>query len=57
MNFTPHVLARTPTHLLTCVAADFDGSGNPALVTGGFHAYPPWDRMSRLLLWRQAKTP
>lgn len=55
MNFAPHVLARAPTHLLTCVAADFDGSGNPALVTGAFHAYPPWDRMSRLLLWRHAK--
>ncbi len=57
MGFTPHVLARTPTHLLTCVAADLDGSGKPALVTGAFHAYPPWDRMSRLLVWRRAKSP
>lgn len=57
MSFTPHILARAPTHLLTCVAADFDGSGNLSLVTGGFHAYPPWDRMSRLLLWQPAKSP
>jgi hypothetical protein len=57
MNFTPHVLARTPTHLLTCVAADLEGSGSPVLVTGGFHAYPPWDRMSRLLIWRRAGAP
>jgi hypothetical protein len=57
MNFTPHVLARAPTHLLTCVAADLDGSGQPALVTGGFHAYPPWDRMSRLMIWRRQPVP
>jgi hypothetical protein len=57
MSFSPHVLARAPTHLLTCVAANFDGSGSPALVTGGFHAYPPWDRMSRLLLWRATNSP
>ncbi len=57
MNFTPHVLARSPTHLLTCVAADFDGTGQPALVTGGFHAYPPWDKMSRLMLWRKNPSP
>lgn len=57
MNFTPHVLARNPTHLLTCVAADFDGTGVPVLVTGGFHAYPPWDRMSRLRIWRRTDQP
>lgn len=52
MGFTPRVGAHAPTHLLTAVAADFDGSGTPQLVTGGFHAYAPWDRMSRLMLWR-----
>lgn len=57
MNFTPHVLARSPTHLLTCVAADLDGTGQPVLITGGFHAYPPWDRMSRLLVWRKNTRP
>lgn len=57
MNFTPQVLARAPTHLLTCAVADFDGSGEPELVTGGFHAYPPWDRMSRVMIWRRAQSP
>jgi hypothetical protein len=57
MNFTPHVLAHTPTHLVTCAAADFDGTGRPVLITGGFHAYPPFDRMSRITLWRQQDRP
>ena len=53
MNFTPHILAHAPTHFITCTAADFDGSGQASLITGGFHAYPPYDRMSRLMLWRR----
>ncbi len=54
MHFTPHVLARNPTQLITVTAARFDGNDQPpALVTGGFHTYPPWDRMSRILLWRR----
>ena len=57
MNFTPHVLARTPTHLLACVAADLDGTGQPVLITGGFHAYPPWGKMSRLMIWRKNPRP
>lgn len=51
LNFTPHVLARSPTHLLTCTAMESDASDLPVLVTGGFHAYPPWDDMSRLMAW------
>ncbi len=57
MNFSPRVLAHLPTHLLTAAAADLDGTGVPVLITGGFHAYPPWDHMSRILLWRRAATP
>jgi hypothetical protein len=53
-NFTPHVLAFKPTHLLTLDAADFDRDGRPVLVTGAFHAYPPYTEMSRLTLWRRA---
>lgn len=53
-RFTPHVLARTPTHLMTAAVAALDGPGQPpVIITGGFHAYPPWDRMSRVLFWRQ----
>jgi hypothetical protein len=53
MKFTPHVLAHEPTHLVTASAADLDGSGTPTLVTGGFHAYAPWDRTSRITIWRR----
>lgn len=51
-NFTPHVLAYAPIQLIACAAADMDGSGRPSIVTGGFHSYPPFDRMSRVTLWR-----
>ena len=53
MNFTPHVLAHAPIQLVTCAAGDLDGKGRAALVTGGFYAYPPFDRMSRITVWRQ----
>lgn len=54
MNFAPHILAHAPTHLVSVAAARLDGKDQPpVLVTGGFHAYPPWDRMSRILVWRR----
>ncbi|HIJ40176.1 MAG TPA: VCBS repeat-containing protein, partial [Deltaproteobacteria bacterium] len=52
MGFKPHDLASDPTHLLVLDAADMDGDGWVDFVTGGMHAYPPFDRMSRVLLWR-----
>ena len=52
-NFTAVTLAQHPTHLVTLDAADLDGDGKVELITGGFHAYPPWDRLSRITLWRQ----
>jgi hypothetical protein len=57
MRFTAHPLAKYPTHLLTAVAGDFDGNGQAVLVTGGFHAYPPWDHISRVSIWRPGTTP
>ena len=56
MNFTPHVLARTPIQLMSCAAGDLDGSGRPSIVAGGFYAYPPFDRMGRLTLWQAKPT-
>lgn len=55
MNFTPHVLSHVPTHLLCADAADLGGTGKPVLITGGFHAYPPFDHMSRISVWRANK--
>lgn len=52
-NFTMHVLAHDPIEQITCAAGDLDGSGLPSIVTGGFTAYPPFERMGRITLWRQ----
>jgi len=52
MNFTHHDLLSAPTHLLVLDCGDMDGDGWVDFVTGGFHAYPPYDRMSRVMLWR-----
>ncbi|HEX2861562.1 MAG TPA: VCBS repeat-containing protein, partial [Lacunisphaera sp.] len=56
-NFTAQPLANAPTHLVSLAAADLDGDGRPELLTGGFHTYPPWDRVSRLRLWRPEVRP
>lgn len=51
-RFTRRVLTYEPTHLLTLAAARMRGSDAPfSLITGGFHAYPPYDRQSRILIW------
>lgn len=52
-HFTPVALARTPTHLIAAAVGDLDGDGVPEIVTGGFHAYPPFEHMSRILLWKR----
>lgn len=54
MNFTAFPLAHEPTHLMTLAAGDLDGTGVPVLITGDFHAYPPYEKMSRVTLWRIA---
>ncbi|MCF3651102.1 FG-GAP repeat domain-containing protein [Synoicihabitans lomoniglobus] len=57
-NFTPQVLAREPTHLMTLTTAHLDGAdAPPVIISGGFHAYPPWDRMSRVMAWRTTVAP
>jgi len=52
-NFTPVVLAHKPTNLIAAAVGDLDGNGVPVIVTGGFHAFPPWDNMSNITLWRR----
>jgi hypothetical protein len=51
MQFTLHDIANAPTHLLTLEMADFNNDGLMDFVTGGMHAYPPFDRMGRVTLW------
>jgi hypothetical protein len=52
MNFIPHVLAQAPIQLVSCAVGELDGSSRPSVVAGAFHAYPPFERMGRLTLWR-----
>lgn len=52
MAFIQHNLVSSPTHLLILESTDMDGDEWPDLVSGGFYAYPPYDRMSRIMLWR-----
>ncbi len=52
-NFTPIVLAHQPTQLVTADVGDLDGDGVLEIVTGGFHAFPPYENMSAVTLWRQ----
>ena len=51
MQFVKHNIASAPTHLLTLEACDFNNDGHMDFVTGGMHAYPPYDRMGRITLW------
>jgi hypothetical protein len=52
MTFALRPLANTPTHLITLGTADLTGDGRADLVTGGLHMNRPFDRMSRVTLWR-----
>ncbi len=52
-NFTPVVLARSPIQFVSAAVGDLDGTGVPVIVTGGFHAVPPFERMSNITLWRR----
>jgi hypothetical protein len=51
MKFTLHDIATSPTHLITLEMGDFNNDGLMDFVTGGMHAYPPFDRMGRVTLW------
>ena len=52
-NFKPVALAHRPYQFVTAAIGDLDGNGVPVIVTGGFHALPPFDRMSNITLWRK----
>ncbi len=55
-RFSKKILTYTPTHLLTLASARMQGPDSPlTLITGGFHAYPPYieDKTSRILIWEK----
>jgi hypothetical protein len=52
MRFRLRDIAASPTHLLGLDVGDFEGVGRVGLVTGGMHVYSPYDRMSRVGIWR-----
>ena len=51
LQFVPHTIAASPTHLVTCDVDDLDGNGFPDIVAGGMALYPPFDRIARVTHW------
>ena len=51
MQFKKHDIANSPTHQLSLELGDFNKDGLMDMVTGGMHAYPPFDRLGRITLW------
>jgi hypothetical protein len=51
-QFIRHDITNDPTHLITLELGDFNNDGLMDMVSGGMHAYPPYDRMSRIVLWQ-----
>lgn len=52
-GFTPVPLARSPIKLVTAATGDLDGDGVPEIVTGAFHVFPPFEKLSNITLWRR----
>jgi hypothetical protein len=52
-RFERHVLALDPRDQLTVAVGDFDNSGQPSLVTGGFYLGPAPAPVGRFTLWRR----
>ncbi len=52
-NFTPMPIARHPIKLVTAAVGDLDGNGVPVIVTGALNAFPPYENMSNITLWRR----
>lgn len=55
MNFVRHNITNNPTHILPLESGDFNRDGQRDFVTGGMHVYPPYDRMARIVLWKNRR--
>jgi hypothetical protein len=51
MNYIKRPVTNNPTHLIILGKGDYNGDGLTDFVTGGMYPYPPFDRMSRIILW------
>jgi hypothetical protein len=56
-EFAAQVLATAPKDQITLASGDFDGDGQPVLVSGGFYVGPFYERMGRITLWRRERKP
>lgn len=52
-DFTAVPLAHRPYQFVAAAVGDLDGNGVPVIVTGGFHALPPFEQLSNITLWRK----
>jgi len=52
-GFTPVPLAHSPIKFMTAAVGDLDGNGVPEIVTGALHAFPPYEKLSNITLWRR----
>jgi hypothetical protein len=51
-KFIRHDITNNPTHILALELADFNNDNEIDAVTGGMHVYPPFDRIARIMLWK-----
>ncbi len=56
-NFKSVTLAREPIQILSIDVGKFGNDEGLSIASGGFHAYWPFERMSRFMLWRQSEGP
>lgn len=52
-NFSPVILAHRPIQMVSATAGDLDGDGQAEILTGGYHAFPPFENMSAVTLWER----
>ncbi len=55
-QFAAQNIDTTLTHLVTAAATDLDQDGRIDIVAGGMALYPPFDRVPRVVWWRQEGT-